>query len=242
MKRKKNAGMLITGIVIGLLMAGPGVQAATKYLEAIPTHQAIYVGGKQVNMTAYNIGGNNYIMLRDIGKEVGFNVFWDGRAVQVDSSSPYTGEAPNGGDQAQNDGQTQEGVDIEAIRQDMILRINTVRRENGVPELKVDDRLMAAAQECAGKKNTDHDSREECLTVAAHGYPYGFGNNLTVVYNTRVPILSERAVTSWVNSPGHLETMLDPSGDTIGVGAVIDGNCMYCHMFIGCPNTVNPYT
>ena len=37
--------------------------------------------------------GNNYVKLRDIGKAVGFNVYFqDG--VQVDSKAPYTGEAP----------------------------------------------------------------------------------------------------------------------------------------------------
>lgn len=44
-------------------------------------------------MTAYNIGGNNYVKLRDIGKAVGFNVYWD-NGVQIDSAVPYTGEAP----------------------------------------------------------------------------------------------------------------------------------------------------
>lgn len=44
-------------------------------------------------MTAYNILGNNYVKIRDIGKTVGFNVYYqDG--VQVDSKSPYAGEAP----------------------------------------------------------------------------------------------------------------------------------------------------
>lgn len=44
-------------------------------------------------MTAYNIDGNNYVKLRDIGQAVGFNVYFqDG--VQVDSKTPYTGEAP----------------------------------------------------------------------------------------------------------------------------------------------------
>ena len=53
----------------------------------------IYVNGRQVQMTAYNIAGNNYVKLRDIGKAVGFNVYYQ-NGVQVDSAASYTGEAP----------------------------------------------------------------------------------------------------------------------------------------------------
>ena len=45
-------------------------------------------------MTAYSIGGNNYVRLRDIGEAVGFNVYWDGAAVQIESDRHYTGEPP----------------------------------------------------------------------------------------------------------------------------------------------------
>ena len=47
-------------------------------------------------MTAYAINGNNYVMLRDIGKAVGFNVHWDSTngCVQIESDKPYTGTAP----------------------------------------------------------------------------------------------------------------------------------------------------
>ena len=47
-------------------------------------------------MTAYAINGNNYVMLRDIGKAVGFNVPWDSTngCVQIESDKPYTGTAP----------------------------------------------------------------------------------------------------------------------------------------------------
>ena len=45
-------------------------------------------------MTAYVIGGHNYVKLRDIGEAVGFNIYWDGSTVQIKSDQPYTGEAP----------------------------------------------------------------------------------------------------------------------------------------------------
>ena len=48
-------------------------------------------------MEAYGIAGNNYVKLRDIGKAVGFNVFWDADSgcVQIETGVPYTGEAPS---------------------------------------------------------------------------------------------------------------------------------------------------
>ena len=45
-------------------------------------------------MTAYAVNGNNYVKLRDVGKAVGFNVYFDGSSVQIESDKPYTGEAP----------------------------------------------------------------------------------------------------------------------------------------------------
>ena len=45
-------------------------------------------------MTTYAIGGANYVKLRDVGEAVGFNVYWDGSAVQVESKKPYTGTGP----------------------------------------------------------------------------------------------------------------------------------------------------
>ena len=87
---KRNILTLLTGMALGALLTGGAVAAG---VMAEPSWQNIYVDGRQVHMTAYNIGGNNFVKLRDIGKEVGFNVYWrDG--VQVDSTAPYTGEAP----------------------------------------------------------------------------------------------------------------------------------------------------
>ena len=48
-------------------------------------------------MEAYGIAGHNYVKLRDIGKAVGFNVFWDADSgcVQIETAASYTGEAPS---------------------------------------------------------------------------------------------------------------------------------------------------
>lgn len=47
--------------------------------------------GNVTDLTAYNIGGNNYIKLRDIAKLFDFDVDWrDGKAWIEPGVSPYT--------------------------------------------------------------------------------------------------------------------------------------------------------
>ena len=86
---KRTITAMVTGMVIGAAL----VSEAAAGIVAEPTWQKIYVDGQQVSMTAYNIAGNNFVRLRDIGQQVGFNVYWsDG--VQIDTDAPYTGVAP----------------------------------------------------------------------------------------------------------------------------------------------------
>jgi len=188
--------------------------------------------GQQVSMTAYNIGGNNYVKLRDIGQMVGFNVYWrDG--VQIDSDAAYTGIAPVQ--------ETAETVDLDILRQQIIRLVNDVRRKNGVAELTVNQSLMDASQEYSQYLYTSHKNLVECRVVAAHGYPYGFGSNLTVLTGVSPGKIPQKAVANWKNSPGHFQTMVDPSYDSIGVGITIDNGRVFCYMFVGAPNAYNPY-
>lgn len=83
-------GLLLTGMALGATFCGG---AAAAGIVAVPTRQPIYVDGQQVKMEAYNINGSNYVKLRDAGRQVGFNVYWD-NGVQVDTGAPYTGVAP----------------------------------------------------------------------------------------------------------------------------------------------------
>ena len=92
MNRGRNIALVAAGILIGTALSGPAVQAASGIL-AERSAQAVYVDGQKVELEAYNIGGSNYVKLRDIGAAADFNVYWDG-AVQIDTTAPYTGEAP----------------------------------------------------------------------------------------------------------------------------------------------------
>jgi len=309
-----------------MALGGPTAQAAETFLKAVPSWQKIYLDGQEVQMTAYNINGSNYVKLRDIGKAVGFNVYWDTAAngVQIDSDAPYTGEAPprssldtinvgsykgvllkvgdrsgliispNGSSYAVTSSDlkvvsienvsgfwiavakspgtatitvtgdagktgsltltvsdstlsTNEApsptststAELDEVRQEIIRLANNVRRENGVAELPVNDALMNAAQICSERLYTWHHTKEECEAVMASGYPNGFGTNLTVFTSTADA--AQHAIDNWSGSPGHFQTMIDPNADGIGVGVTQSGGVTYCYMFIGKPNSVNPY-
>lgn len=116
MGKQKKTLTLLVGMAIGTSL----VEGAAAGIVAEPTWQKIYVDGQQVSMTAYNIAGSNYVKLRDIGQQVGFNVYWND-GVQIDTGAPYTGIAP-----AQKN--SSQPTDME-IREEMIRRINEVRRK-----------------------------------------------------------------------------------------------------------------
>ena len=125
------------------------------------------------------------------------------------------------------------------VRQAMIRLINQTRKANGVSELPVSEALMTAAQACSDRRYTWHHAAEEGQAAADAGYPYGFGDNLTVFTGT--DDAARRAVDNWINSPGHFETMIDSRCDCIGVGVTQYDGITYCYMFVGIPNSVNFY-
>lgn len=309
----------VLGVLTGAALFGGASAAAGVVAE--PAWSPIFVDGQQVQMTAYNILGNNYVKLRDIGKAVGFNVYFQG-GVQVDSKAPYTGEAPakpaeavqiasvkgdtltvgersglmigsSGADYtvtssdpvvisvetvlnnwvaiakaegtavitaASRTGErgqlaltvTAGTASIDAangsglsankeVCQEMIRLINQVRRENGVGELAVNAALMDAAQDCARQGFRSHDIQYENESGLRHGYPHGFGSNLTVfTYNVHTDI-AQTAVSHWRYSPGHFQTMIAERYDSIGVGVMLRDDVAYCYMFAGNSNSINPY-
>ena len=102
---RKNVSMMFTGMMIGAALTGGSIAVAAG-ITAEPTWQPIFVDGQQVEMQAYNIAGHNYVKLRDMGKQVGFNVYWDSDngCVQVENGKPYTGTAPQQTAAAPTDG------------------------------------------------------------------------------------------------------------------------------------------
>ena len=314
---KKQIFSMMAGLLIGTMLFAPQpTQAAGMVAE--PTWQPIYVDGKQVAMEAYNIAGHNYVKLRDIGSQVGFNVYWSS-GVQIDTGNPYTGVAPENSGirissykgatlfpsersglnispssnvksvvstcpdvvrvenvsgfwtaiavspgsadvivtdadgrsasltltvlQPEQSASTQNTTsqDTDTIRQELIGRINQVRRENGVSELSVNQALMDAAQYCSSLHVTYHQNKVECEAVAAAGYPHGFGSNITAFTSVPSSKIAQRAVENWIKSPGHFQTMIDLACDAIGVGITDDDRGTVCFMFVGNPSAINPY-
>ncbi len=94
--RGRSIALVLAGVLIGCLFSGPAVAAASELVNAYHSNHTVYVDGKAIELEAYVIDGNNYVKLRDIGKAVDFNVYWDdqSRTVQVASNLPYTGLAP----------------------------------------------------------------------------------------------------------------------------------------------------
>ncbi len=91
---KQRLFTLFTGMVLGMMLLSGGYAAANTILTASPTSQTFYVNGQQVQFEAYEIHGNNFVKLRDIGKIVDFGVTYDGatNTVHIAPDSHYIEE------------------------------------------------------------------------------------------------------------------------------------------------------
>ena len=236
----KKSLYLIAGILIGItLFGGSSVLAAG--ITAERSTNRIYVDGQEVHLTAYNINGNNYVMLRDVGRAVDFNVYWDSDAkcVQVESKKPYTGEAPVTSAEAKPVEQPAQ-TDVAAAKQDIIDRTNALRHQKGVAALRVNDKLMQAAQVRADEmaasgvySHTRPDGRKS-NTVTDSKYTGENLHNISELYlEQQHKTLSEAVVELWSNSKAHADNMTSSRYGEIGVGLARgidkDGfDCWYC--------------
>ena len=71
----------------GEMTPGDGTEKVAQLTDA-----SIYLNGELIKLTAYNIGGNNYFKLRDVGEVFDFDVSWDNesKTITVDTSKSYT--------------------------------------------------------------------------------------------------------------------------------------------------------
>ena len=234
--RGKNIGLLLTGMAVGAALCG-GAYAAG--IVAQPTWQPIFVDGQQVEMEAYNINGHNYVKLRDIGKEVGFNVYWQ-NGVQVDSDADYTGEPPVTSEPDAPDAASSDTKDLDTVKQEIVDLTNDIRRENSLKALQTDDLLMQAAQvradEIASSGVDSHTRPNGKPFYTVTDCPYSAENIDCVMdlYLTQQNKgLAETAVYDWRISEGHLKNMLNSRISAVGVGIAkgTDANGMeswYC--------------
>ncbi len=214
---------------------------AVESLKATLSTNRVLVDGQEVRLTAYNINGNNCIMLRDIGRAVGFNVYWDSntKCVQVESKKPYTGEAPVTSAEAKPVEQPAQ-TDVAAAKQDIIDRTNALRRTKGVAALRVNDKLMQAAQVRADEmaasgiySHTRPDGRKS-NTVTDSKYTGENIHSISELYlEQQQKTLSEAVIELWSNSKAHADNMTSSRYGEIGVGLARGVNqngldCWYC--------------
>lgn len=93
MSRRKEIALAAAGILAGIAVSGPAAQAAAS-LMANPSSQRFYLDGQQITLTAYEIGGSNYVKLRDIGKAADFGIVYDAatNSVIISPDQPYAEE------------------------------------------------------------------------------------------------------------------------------------------------------
>ena len=246
----KKSLYLIAGILIGITLFG-GTSVLAAGITAERSTNRIYVDGQEVHLTAYNINGNNYVMLRDVGRTVGFNVYWnsDAKCVQVESKKPYTGEAPVTSAEAKPVEQPAQ-TDVAAAKQDIIDRTNALRKENGVAALRVNDKLMQAAQvradEMAAHTVYSHTRPNGGKFNTVADCPYMAENIHRIAdWTMSNQTLAEQAVADWSASTTHNKNMVNPKLSEIGVGLARGVNdtgdpCWYCvqlFLYDGCSVT-----
>lgn len=244
MNRLKNTELVLCGLALGLSLSAPAAQAVESLKATLSTNR-ILVDGQEVRLTAYNINGNNYVKLRDIGEQVGFNVYWDSDAkcVQVESSRPYTGAAPAklGPEKPVSQPEvTNPAVDVDTMKQDIVDRTNALRRTKGIAALRVNDKLMQAAQVRADEmaasgvySHTRPDGRKS-NTVTDSKYTGENIHSISELYlDQQQKTLSEAVVNLWSNSKAHADNMTSSRYGETGVGLARGVNqnsldCWYC--------------
>ena len=245
---RKNVSMMLTGMVIGAALTGGSIAVAVG-ITAEPTWQPIFVDGQQVEMQAYNIAGHNYVKLRDMGKQVGFNVYWNA-GVQIDTGHPYTGIAPAKTEPDKSESHpevTSPAADVDAMKQDIVDRTNALRKESGIAALTTNDKLMQAAQVRADEMGAN--------TVYSHTRPDGRNFNTVTdcpymaenihriaTRSLHDVSLAEAAVDGWANSETHLRNIRNERLNAIGVGIAKGVNaageeswyCVQLFLYDGC--------
>jgi len=250
MKRKKIVSLLLTGVMTAALLAVPAQAAETQPIRVNSYKGSTLEAGERSGLIIGPSGAEYTVTSSapDIVAVEQVLTFWvavakaEGTAEitatnRAGASGTLTLTVGSANAPASPDITNQ--PDNMEIRQELIRLINQTRKANGVSELPVNEALMNAAQVCSDRRYTWHHSQEECQAAADAGYPYGFGDNLTVFTGTEDA--AQHALDNWINSPGHFQTMIDPACDCIGVGVTQVDGITFCFMFVGIPNSVNFY-
>ena len=124
------------------------------------------------------------------------------------------------------------------MKQDIVDRTNALRKGNGVAALRVNDKLMQAAQvraeEMAASGVYSHTRPDGRKNTTVTDCPY-VGENIHCIadWATQGKTVSEVAMWSWNLSDGHQKNLLNQNYAEIGVGLArgVNANgdeCWYC--------------
>jgi uncharacterized protein YkwD len=114
----------------------------------------------------------------------------------------------------------------EITRATVLAEMNAQRAAGGLPPLRDDARLVAAAgdrmrdmEELAYWSHESPDGRPPFVWMRPRGYDYGFAaENLAVGFET-----AELLVTGWMESKGHRANILSPVYQDCGI-AILEGS------------------
>ncbi len=247
MKGKRNVFRMITaGVLTAALLAGPA-QAADPEIRvgsykgntlSVGERSALIIGPAGAEYTASS-SDPEVISVEQV------LTFW---VAVAKAEGPATITVKNGAGETSSLTLTVEAaepvqIDLTAnmdIRLKMVRLINEVRRENGRAELPVNDALMNAAQDVSAQCVTEHRPYDHKALIR-YGWPHAGMYNLVVVNLASFPNAAEKSVDSWVNSPGHFQTMLMEEASCVGTGVTIKDGDAYCYMVVGDPTAHNPY-
>ena len=92
--RRDVAGFAVGLLCGGVIFGGVGIASGVIATPLTESSQKVTLDGQAVSLEGYNINGNNYFKLRDLGKAMDFGVTWnnDSRTVEIDSSTGYVEE------------------------------------------------------------------------------------------------------------------------------------------------------
>jgi len=219
-----HADRLVTGVAVEIRLLAAGVDnfgRATEHLalergDADPATRFVssWYGYKSAWKVATS-GDYDAIGLATVGASDGWSVLV---AILVqDLVVPYLAD-----DAGERRGSPE--IDLEALERETVAAVNEIRRERGLSILTISEELTAVA-----RKHSEDMARRDYF---GHFSPEGgsprdrveqggltfrkMGENVHMNRGQRVPVRS--AVDSWMQSPGHLKTMLTPEFRLTGLG------------------------
>jgi uncharacterized protein YkwD len=115
-------------------------------------------------------------------------------------------------------------------REDMLDRVNALRKKADAPPVVLCAPLQATAQDYSSLMATSDyyghvgpDGSEPWDRMSAHGYAWhGAGENIAAGFDD-----VDAVMTAWQNSPGHMANILNPSFTHVGFGQARDDSSRY---------------